>query len=366
MARSKQQARKSKGGGVGGGGGGGKNNNNERGGGGDAIVPGIKASPIKRGGRGSKAARGGGGGGRGGGGRGGGGGAMKKKEEPKTTAELDAELDEYFLTSGNSNKIAAKKLDNAMDDYRAKKGNDEVGVKEGEKAASEVGGDSSYSMMNENVNKWEDCFVFYAPLPDEKLPAVNSAAYEFSKRACELLRETTTNDPVIHGPISDEVEDGVSHMMGFLGEPFHMECVNTLCVLIISCDADGSVHENVRKFTEELGEYAHDNRDNAIRLDITEGNQLVVILLGHAVCSDAAMRTESEIYRHGRELAYFLLEEDNNNQGDSNNQGDKVSQSNIWNKSEGLLLEIQVELEDPKDKFDPFILGVRGSGSAEY
>jgi hypothetical protein len=52
MARSKQQARKSKG--VGGGGGGGGNNNNS---GGEAIVPGIKASPIKRGGRGSKAAR---------------------------------------------------------------------------------------------------------------------------------------------------------------------------------------------------------------------------------------------------------------------------------------------------------------------
>ena len=296
MARSKQQAiRKSKGGGVGGGGGGGNNNN--------TIVPGIiKASPIKRGGRGSKAARGGGGGGRGGG-------AMKKKEGPKPTAELDTEmpgpaggvmkpppLDEYFLKSGNSNKIDAKKLDNATDDYRDKKGNDEEGVKEGEKAASEVGGDSSYSMMNENVKKWEDCFVFYAPLPDEKLPAVNSAAYEFSQRACGLLRETTTNDPVIHGPISDEMEDGVSHMMGFLGEPFHLGSMNTLCVLIISCDADGSVHKNVRKFTEELSEYAHDNRGNYMRLDITEGNQLVVILLGHAVCSNSAMQTESEIY----------------------------------------------------------------------
>lgn len=28
-------------------------------------------------------------------------------------------------------------------------------------------------------------------------------------------------------------------------------------------------------------------------------------------------------------------------------------------KSEGLLLEIQVELESPEDKFDPFILGIR-------
>ena len=154
-------------------------------------------------------------------------------------------------------------------------------------------------------------------------------------------------------------------MMGFLGEPFHLGSTNTLCVLIISCDVDGSVHKNVRKFTEELSEYAHDNRGNYIRLDMTEGNQLVVILLGHAVCSNSAMQTESEIYRHGRKLAYFLLEEDNNNRGDSNNFGDEVRQSNIFNKSEGLLLEIQVELEDPKDKFDPFILGVRRSGSED-
>ena len=53
----------------------------------------------------------------------------------------------------------------------------------------------------------------------------------------------------------------------------------------------------------------------------------MVILLGHAVCSNSAMHMESEIYRHGRKLAYYLLEPED--------------------KSEGLL-EIQVELEDPK------------------
>ena len=55
-------------------------------------------------------------------------------------AELDAEMEEYFLKSGNK-EIAAKKLDDAMDDYWAKKGNDEEGGEEGEKAAAEVGGD---------------------------------------------------------------------------------------------------------------------------------------------------------------------------------------------------------------------------------
>ena len=65
---------------------------------------------------------------------------MKKKEEPKTTAELDAEMDEYFLKSGNQ-EIAAMKLDDAMEDDWAKKGNDEDGGEEGEKAAAEVGGD---------------------------------------------------------------------------------------------------------------------------------------------------------------------------------------------------------------------------------
>jgi hypothetical protein len=66
---------------------------------------------------------------------------MKKKDEPKTTAELDAEMDEYFLKSGNK-EIAAKKLDDAMDDYWAKRGNDEEEVGDGEeKVAAEVGGD---------------------------------------------------------------------------------------------------------------------------------------------------------------------------------------------------------------------------------
>lgn len=55
-------------------------------------------------------------------------------------------------------------------------------------------------------------------------------------------------------------------------------------------------------------------------------------------CSNSAMQMESEIYRHGRKLAYYLLEPED--------------------KSEGLL-EIQVELEDPNDNFDPFILGIR-------
>jgi hypothetical protein len=65
---------------------------------------------------------------------------MKKKDEPKTTAELDAEMDEYFLKSGNK-EIAAKKLDDAMDDYWAKRGNDEEGGDGEEKVAAEVGGD---------------------------------------------------------------------------------------------------------------------------------------------------------------------------------------------------------------------------------
>ena len=63
------------------------------------------------------------------------------------------------------------------------------------------------------------------------------------------------------------------------------------------------MHKNVRKFIKELDEYAHDYRENAVRLE--DGNQLVVILLGHAVCSNSAMQMESEIYRHGRKLAYI-------------------------------------------------------------
>ena len=35
------------------------------------------------------------------------------------------------------------------------------------------------------------------------------------------------------------------NMMGFITESLRCEYMNTLCVFIISCDADGSVHKNV-------------------------------------------------------------------------------------------------------------------------
>ena len=99
------------------------------------------------------------------------------------------------------------------------------------------------------------------------------------------------------------------------------------CVVVVSCDADGSVHRDVRKLTRKL------SNDTSGKMGLGVGNRLVVILLGHAVCSNSAMQMNSEIYRHGRKLAKFL-------------GADKLN---------GTLVEVQVELDPPEVGFDPFI-----------
>ena len=86
------------------------------------------------------------------------------------------------------------------------------GLGSGSQEQAQLGLGHSYSRGKVKGYNWEDCFVFYAPLPDEKLPALKSAAYEFSQRACGLLRETTMND-VNHDIVSD-----IDNMMGFITE----------------------------------------------------------------------------------------------------------------------------------------------------
>ena len=58
-------------------------------------------------------------------------GSAQKKEKPKTAAELDAEMDDYFLKSGDPKKAQAK-LDAELESYKAAK----PVAKEGEVAAA--------------------------------------------------------------------------------------------------------------------------------------------------------------------------------------------------------------------------------------
>ncbi|EJK64429.1 hypothetical protein THAOC_14834 [Thalassiosira oceanica] len=83
---------------------------------------GNKNSPNKR----SQSGQAGGGRRRYSGGRGGrgrrnsGGGKSRDESKPKTAEELEAEMDEYWMKSGNK-ELANKKLDEDMDSYWAKK-----------------------------------------------------------------------------------------------------------------------------------------------------------------------------------------------------------------------------------------------------
>ena len=102
-----------------------------------------------------------------------------------------------------------------------------------------------------------------------------------------------------------------------------------LLVLIISCEADGSVHRDVRKLTRQItasGETSELGR-------LQNNHRIVVVLLGHAICHNSANQMESEIFRVGRKLAKLLGAE----------------------TGKGTLLETQVELESPQVSFDAFM-----------
>jgi hypothetical protein len=60
----------------------------------------------------------------------------KEEEKPKTSEELDREMDDYMM---KNEKVAAKKLDESMDDYwEAKKAKEAEAGKEGEVKATEA------------------------------------------------------------------------------------------------------------------------------------------------------------------------------------------------------------------------------------
>jgi hypothetical protein len=60
----------------------------------------------------------------------------KEEEKPKTSEELDREMDDYMM---KNEKVAAKKLDESMDDYwEAKKAKEAEAGKEGEAKATEA------------------------------------------------------------------------------------------------------------------------------------------------------------------------------------------------------------------------------------
>ncbi len=182
--------------------------------------------------------------------------------------------------------------------------------------------------------------IVFSPLPEER-DTDSSAAKEFAQRAEEKFRETTDGD----GCFSVEIHHLADWKKDVLVvAPFEsseesdendaVNAGNTTVVFLISCGPDGSVHRSVRKTTKWI-------KEQEIKTSPTS-TTTVVALLGHAVCKTSAEQMEDEVYSSGRRLAKSL---------------EKITSppSTDSMPAPSPLLETQIELESPEEKFDGWI-----------
>ena len=172
--------------------------------------------------------------------------------------------------------------------------------------------------------------IVFASLPEER-DVESSAAKEFALRAAEQFKAATGGDDVEIHHLADWNKDE------FLASSSGSEKANNKkTVFLISCGPDGSVHRSVRRTTkwikEQEGKIQEDEKQS---IPITAA----VALLGHAVCKTSAEQMEDEVYSSGRRLAKAI--------------------QRITNQPISLdapyLLETQIELEPPEEKFDGWI-----------
>ena len=204
--------------------------------------------------------------------------------------------------------------------------------------------------------------IVFAPLPEEERDVERSAAKELALRTAEIFRRmAASNDATC------VVE--ISHLVDWEKEKF-MESIspassntetdqdgviggkNSVVVFLISCGPDGSVHRHVRKTTKWFKEQHQTIQSKETSNSKTVDEQLdstattaIVALLGHSVCKTSAEQMADEVFSPGRRLAKSI-------------QNFVVSASQSSTKVTGahkFLLETQIELEPPEEKFDGWV-----------
>jgi len=170
--------------------------------------------------------------------------------------------------------------------------------------------------------------ILYSPQPDEQ--ADSSAAYQYAKRASDLLSQPETT--IVN--ITRLSLDNLKSPRGFT-------------LIILSCSADGSVDRTVRKLIRNMKndtkkQEAEENGCDQVERHATSklDGSIAIALLGHARCDNSANQMKDTIFNHGRKFHKCI----------------EVHQSSSkLNTRE--ILEVQVELEGP-DKpggFDEWI-----------
>ncbi len=184
--------------------------------------------------------------------------------------------------------------------------------------------------------------IVFAPLPEER-DVERSAAKEFALRAAERFRDESSGDGsstvAIHH-LAEWKKDELSSVP-VAPEKDNNNVKNSTVVFLISCGPDGSVHRSVRKTTKWIKEQeARTKLENSENVS-SASTTAVVALLGHAVCKTSAEQMEDEVYSSGRRLAKSLQR--------------IVSPPQTSSLAPLFLLETQIELEPPEEKFDGWV-----------
>lgn len=163
--------------------------------------------------------------------------------------------------------------------------------------------------------------VVYSPQPDERPEA--SAAQAYAERIKEFCGEGLTT-----------IERLELESLGFLSSPATTPKATTtgedlpeLCILILSCSADGSVDRVVRKLTRSLKSSGPASHKDGPATANGRPTRFGVALLGHARCETSAAQMEDTVFGTGRKFHAALRSR-------SAFSGDR--------------LEIQAELEGPE------------------
>ena len=260
--------------------------------------------------------------------------------------------------------------------------------------------------------------IVFAPLPEEERDVERSAAMEFAVRTAEQFRNATitTHDVVEICHLADwdknkfmassspllspknnsndndddddddddkDVEDDVVIGGG-----------NTVIVFLISCGPDGSVHRSVRKTTKWLKEQQqqqqqqieseeeeqsnntnHQEERTIITTTTLDNNKTktttttattttttttaVIALLGHSVCKTSAEQMADEVFSSGRRLAKSIQKSIvvRTPLSASSSTATATATASVPK----FLLETQIELEPPEEKFDGWVESILGS-----
>ncbi|VEU34552.1 unnamed protein product [Pseudo-nitzschia multistriata] len=205
--------------------------------------------------------------------------------------------------------------------------------------------------------------IVFAPLPEEERDVDRSGAKEFAHRTANQFRNSVTTS----------IKDGacvgeICHLVDWDKERF-MESVSlrsmnneidedmtggktSIIVFLISCGPDGSVHRNVRKTTKWFKEQQQTlqlKEKSSSKAEAVESDGIITVsifaLLGHSVCKTSAEQMADEVFSPGRRLAKAI----------QNCMTASQSIPTGDTRLQNFVLETQIELEPPEEKFDAWI-----------